>query len=275
MLTLEQLNFTINDLFVSYSDEGSESDPVIVFIHGFPLDKSMWKTQTENLRIKYRVITYDVRGFGNSEAGTEEVSIDLFVSDLRHLLDALHLNKVILCGFSMGGYIALRAVEQFPERFDALVLCDTQCAADSSEAREKRIKTIKAIKSDGLEIYADQVLAGFFFTDNDGKKSKEMIEVRRMIERNSPEVLCDTLMALANRKETCDNLDKIEMPVLILVGNEDNVTPPAASEFMQSKIKGSTLFRLNDSAHLSNIDNSTDFNKHLNDFLELVTQKRL
>src|SRR6187551_898034 len=162
MVILEQLNLTINDLFVSYSDEGSESDPAIVFIHGYPLDKSMWRMQTENLRNKYRVITYDVRGFGNSEAGTEEVSIDLFASDLKHFLDALNLNKVILCGFSMGGYIALRALEEFPERLDALVLCDTQCAADSTEAREKRKKAIKTIRTDGLEIYADQVLAGFF-----------------------------------------------------------------------------------------------------------------
>lgn len=275
MVTLEQLNLTINDLFVSYSDEGSESDPAIVFIHGYPLDKSMWRIQTENLRSKYRVITYDIRGFGNSEAGTEEVSIDLFASDLRHFLDALNLNKVILCGFSMGGYIALRALEEFPERLDALILCDTQCAADSAEAKEKRMKTIKAIKTDGLEVYADQVLSGFFFSNGDNKKSAEMIEVRRMIERNSPEVLCNTLMALANRKETCNNLGKIEMPVLILVGSEDTITPPAASEVMQSKIKGSTLFRLDDSGHLSNIDNSVDFNKHLSDFLEVVTQKRL
>ena len=120
MQTLEQLNIIINDLSVSYSDDGNENDSVIVFIHGFPLDKSMWKGQIENLRNKYRVITYDVRGFGNSDPGEEELSIDLFASDLKLFLNALNLNKVILCGFSMGGYIALRAIEKFPELFDEL-----------------------------------------------------------------------------------------------------------------------------------------------------------
>ncbi len=275
MQTLEQLNITIKDLFISYSDDGNESDPVIVFIHGFPLDKSMWKDQIENFRNKYRVITYDVRGFGNSEAGTEELSIDLFVSDLRRFLDALNLTKVILCGFSMGGYIALRAAEEFPERFDALILCDTQCYADTPEAKEKRLKSISAIKRDGIELYADQVLSGFFFADSIDTRSKEIIEVRRMIESTSPEVICNTLVALADRSETCSHLGKIEIPVLILVGSEDTVTPPSAAKFMQSKIAGSVLHHIKKSAHLSSMDNPIDFNKHIEDFLDLVTQKKL
>jgi len=275
MQVINELEITIHDLFVSYTDDGDENTPVIVFIHGFPLNKSMWNDQTEMFRDKYRVITYDVRGYGNSEEGTEEFSIDLFASDLKRFLDALNLKKVILCGFSMGGYIALRAAEKFPERLDALILCDTQCSADSAEAKEKRLKSISAIRLGGLELYADQILSGFFFSDSAKKKSKEMIEVRRMIESNSAEVVCNTLMALADRSETCNNLEKIEVPVLIMVGAEDKMTPPAASEFMQSKIAGSTLYKLEKSAHLSNMDNPIDFNKHLEDFLELVTQMKL
>ncbi len=275
MKTIEELDVNVNELFVSYTDEGDKNDITIVFIHAFPLDKSMWKGQTDNLRDKYRVITYDVRGFGNSEVDNEELTIDLFVSDLKNLLDTLGLSKVILCGFSMGGYIALQAAEKFPERFDALILCDTQCSADSAEAKEKRMKSINAIRIGGLEHYADQVLQGFFSTDSIDKKSKEIIEARRVIEGASPEVVCNTLQALADRSETCNSLHKIEVPVLILVGNEDTVTPPAAAKFMHSKIIGSTLHTLEKSAHLSNIDNPVDFNKHLNDFLELVTQKKL
>ncbi len=275
MQAINELEITIHDLFVSYTDDGDEHAPVIVFVHGFPLNKSMWNNQTEVLRNKYRVITYDVRGYGNSEEGTEELTIDLFASDLKRFLDALSLKKVILCGFSMGGYIALRAAEKFPERLDALILCDTQCSGDSAEAKEKRLKSISAIRLGGLELYADQILSGFFFSDVTNKKSKEMIEVRRMIEGNSVEVVCNTLMALANRSETCSSLEKIEIPVLILVGKEDTITPPSAAEFMHSKIAGSTLYTLEKSAHLSSMDNPIDFNEHLEGFLKLVTQKKL
>ena len=275
MKTTEEFDITINDLFISYTDEGEKDNVTVVFIHAFPLDKSMWKGQTDYLRDKFRVITYDVRGFGNSEASTEELTIDLFVSDLKHLLDTLGLSKVILCGFSMGGYIALQAIEKFPERFDALILCDTQCSADSADTKAKRMRSINAIRIGGLEHYADQVLSGFFSTDSIDKKSKEIIEARRVIESNSPEVVCSTLQALADRFETCNNLEKIEVPVLILVGSEDAITPPSAAKFMHSKIGGSTLYTLEKSAHLSNIDNPADFNKHLNEFLELFTEKEL
>ncbi len=275
MQTTNKFDITLNDLFISYTDEGNESNAAVVFIHGFPLDKSMWKGQTEALRNKYRVITYDVRGYGDSEAGTEELTIDLLAADLKRLLNLLNLPKVILCGFSMGGYIALRAAEKFPENFDALILCDTQCAADTVEAKEKRMKSINAIRNDGLEMYADQVITGFFSSNSVAKKSKKIIEVRRIIENNSTEVMCNTLQALADRTETCSNLNKIEIPVLILVGNEDTITPPAVAELMQSKIIGSTLHRLENAAHLSNLDNPVDFNKHLTDFLVLVTQKKL
>jgi len=275
MRTTEESEITINDLFISYSDEGNESNPTVVFIHGYPLNKSMWSSQTAALRDTYRVITYDVRGFGNSEAGTEELSIDLFATDLKRLLDELKLDKVILCGLSMGGYIALRAVEIFPERFEALVLCDTQCTADSQEAREKRMKAIDSIRNDGLDRYADQLLSDFFFTDSTRRKSSEIIEARRIIEGNSKEVLCNTLVALADRSETCSGLEKIEIPVLILVGNEDRITPPASAEFLKSKITGAVLHRLEKAAHLSNLDNPHAFNAYLEHFLKLVTARKL
>lgn len=270
-----EFNTAINDLFISYSDDGNENEVAIVFIHGFPLNKSMWDNQRKYFRGRYRVITYDVRGYGDSEAGVEELSIDLFVADLRRLLDLLNLDKVILCGLSMGGYIALRAVEKFPALFDALILCDTQCSADTEDAREKRMKSINVIKNDGLELYADQMLSGFFLNSKVGKKSKEIIEVRRMIEGSSSEVVCNTLLALADRSETCSDLEKIEIPVLILVGKEDKITPPSAAEFMHSKIVGSTFFQVDDSAHLSNIENPLEFNQRIEDFLELITQKKL
>jgi pimeloyl-ACP methyl ester carboxylesterase len=96
----------INNLLVSYTDEGEEGSPVIIFIHGFPFNKSMWNLQVEPLKDDYRLIMYDIRGHGNSDAGIEVFSIDLFANDLIGLMDALKIDKAILCGLSMGGYIA-------------------------------------------------------------------------------------------------------------------------------------------------------------------------
>ena len=140
------LKITVNDLTVSYNDDGQDGAPVIIFIHGFPFNKSMWDKQFNALKNNYRVIAYDVRGHGNSDAGTGDFSIELFVKDLLNFMDALKIDKTMLCGLSMGGYIALNAVENFPNRFDALILSDTNCIADIPEVKEKRMKTIASIK---------------------------------------------------------------------------------------------------------------------------------
>ena len=117
-----KIMITVNNLNVSYIDEGVYGSPVIIFIHGFPFNKSMWKMQMEALKDSYRVIAYDVRGHGNSDAGITDFSIDLFVNDLICFMDAMKIDKTMLCGLSMGGYIALNAIENHPERFDALLL---------------------------------------------------------------------------------------------------------------------------------------------------------
>ncbi len=116
----------------------------------------------EVLKENYRVIAYDVRGHGNSDAGTEDFSIDLFATDLLNLMDALKIDKAILCGLSMGGYIALNAVENYPDRFDALILSDTTCTADTPEAKEKRMKTIESIRKNGVEKFADESITNLF-----------------------------------------------------------------------------------------------------------------
>ena len=140
------IEITVNDLTVSYNDEGENGAPVIIFIHGFPFNKSMWDKQLKALKENYRVIAYDVRGHGNSDAGKGDFSIELFANDLLSFMDALKIDKAMLCGLSMGGYIALNAVEKYPDRFDALILSDTTCVADTPEAKEKRMKAIESIK---------------------------------------------------------------------------------------------------------------------------------
>jgi 3-oxoadipate enol-lactonase len=269
------LTITDNNLTVSYIDEGPSNSPTIIFIHGFPLNKSMWEKQIEILKGKFRVIVYDIRGHGNTDIGNDDFSIELFVNDLLRLMDALKIDKTILCGFSMGGYIALNAIENYPGRFNALLLCDTNCAADMSEAKEKRLKTIESIKEKGLEQYAEESLKKLFAPISFSKYIEEIAVVREMIMKTSEQSLFKTLHALAERKETCTNLHKIKVPVLILVGKEDEITPPDVALMIHEKIKGSTIHIIDHAGHLSNMENNDEFNEHLIKFVSKIESRKL
>jgi pimeloyl-ACP methyl ester carboxylesterase len=230
----------------------------------------MWNLQVGSLKDNYRAIAYDIRGHGNSEAGNEDFSIDLFVKDLISFMDALKIDKAILCGLSMGGYIALKAIEKYNERFDALILSDTQCIADTPEAKEKRIKAIEVIRKTGVEKYAEESVKNLFAPESFTTRVKEIEDVRAMIMKTSEQSLCNTLIALADRKETCNILSEINVPVLIMVGNQDKITPPAAASFMHERIKGSLLKIIDHAGHLSNLENPDEFNIQLKSFVSSI-----
>jgi 3-oxoadipate enol-lactonase len=270
----KDIKMTVNNLSVCYNDEGPGDAPVIIFIHGFPFNKSMWNAQVEALENNYRVISYDIRGHGGSDEGEEVFSIELFVDDLLRLMDALKIKNTMLCGLSLGGYIALNAVEHYPKRFNSLILCDTNCSADTPEAKVKRTKAIVGISKNGLEKYADESVNNLFAPESFSTIKEEIAEVRAMILKTSKESVCNTLHALSVRLETCDTLPDIKVPVLILVGKKDKITPPSAAQLMHEKIKGSILHIVNHSGHLSNIENPYDFNEQLRSFVESVYKKK-
>lgn len=263
----KNLTIIVNKLSVSYSDEGPDDAPVIIFIHGFPFNKSTWSRQLDELKQDYRVIAYDVRGHGNSDAGPVDFSIELFVNDLIEFMNVLEIKQSVLCGLSMGGYITLKAIENFPDRFQAIVLCHTNCIADSAETREKRMKTIESIKENGVEHYAGESLKNLFAAESFTTRKDEIATIREIITNASVESLSQTLHALAGRQETCSKLPEITVPVLIMVGKEDKLTPPSASQSMHEKIKGSVLRIIDQAGHLSNMENPVDFNAQLLDFM--------
>jgi len=265
--TGQDLKIIVNGLSVSYNDEGPINAPTIILIHGFPLNKSMWDLQLEALKEDYRVIAYDIRGHGNSDAGDENFSMDVFVNDLLFFIDALNIDKPILCGLSMGGYIALKAIAKFPEHFGGLVLSDTQCLGDTPEMREKRMKAIESINKNDVEKYAEESIKNLFAPDSFTTKKEEISAVRKMIVQTSKQSLSYTLFALSERKGTCNKLQDIKVPVLIMVGKEDKITPPAAVMMMHEKIKGSLLKVLENASHLANLENPSGFNNQLNQFM--------
>lgn len=258
---------TVNNLTVSYIDAGPANSPSIIFIHGFPLNKFMWEKQIELLEENYRVIAYDIRGHGRTDSGSDTFSIELFVNDLVGMMDALKIDKTMLCGFSMGGYIALNAIERYPERFQALVLCDTNCAADTPEGKEKRLKTIENIRENGIEKYTEESLKKLFSPLSFSKNLEEIDIVRVMILNTSQNTLFKTLHALAERTETCTTTNLLKMPVLIIVGKEDEIAPTESALMMHERIKGSIISIIENAGHMSNMENSVEFNNQISAFL--------
>ena len=261
-----EINIKIGDATICYDDFGTSEIPII-FIHGFPFNKETWQPQVEFLRARHRVIAYDIRGFGKSTSGKEESSIGLFADDLIDFMDALQIKKAIVCGLSMGGYILLNAAHRYPERFEGLVLCDTQCNPDTAEGREKRFDSIKKIEAEGLGDYADASVKNLFCKNTFDTNKKLVSDIHETILTTSPNAITSTLSALANRSDTCPILSEISLMTLIICGKEDVITPPAKAEILNTGIKNSSLVIIEEAGHLSNLEQVDEFNHALGKFI--------
>lgn len=262
------LNSTIevNNIKISYNDVGIGKIPV-VFLHGFPFNKSMWDNQLETFKETHRFIAVDFRSFGQSTNDGSALSMDLLADDLIGFLNALKLRQVIICGLSMGGFVALNAITRYPERFAALILCDTNCVADKPEQREKRYKTIEEIEKNGISKFSATFLDSLFADDTYSTNKQLVGKINADILANSPEVIINGLKALATRSETCSTLGKIAVPTLIICGREDEITPLEQSEFMNKHMKNATLKVIENAGHLSNMEQPEAFNAELLEFL--------
>ncbi|MBL7882662.1 MAG: alpha/beta fold hydrolase, partial [Bacteroidia bacterium] len=229
--------------------------------------KTMWQEQLDFLNSSNRVIACDIRGFGKSTDEKSHLSIGLFSDDLIVFMDKLNIDKAIICGLSMGGFIALNALKRFPNRFEALILCDTQCIADTAEVKEKRYKIIDDINVNGVTNFNDGFIKSVFHKDSLSNKKDLVENLRSVVFANSQHVITMGLTALAERSETCSTLHEITIPTLIICGREDEVTPLVQSEFMNERIKGSILRVIDSAGHVSNLEQPYEFNKQLFDFL--------
>lgn len=264
----------VNNITISYMDVGEGNIPIL-FLHGFPFDKSTWKKQIDGLQATNRVIACDIRGFGESTDEETHLSIELFAEDLILFMDKLNIKKVIICGLSMGGYIALNAIKRFPERFEALILCDTQCVADTAEVKEKRKKTIEQINHDGTDTFNENFIKSVFHPHSFFDKSAHVEKLQNIVFANPKSIITAGLTALSERSETCSTLSSIDVPTLIICGREDKVTPLEQSEFMHTKIKNSFLKIIDIAGHVSNIEHPNVFNKHIQYFITTLNEPKI
>jgi 3-oxoadipate enol-lactonase len=239
-----------------------------VFIHGFPFSREMWEPQMNIMPNNIHAVAYDVRGHGASDVGDGQFTIEIFVDDLIALLDHLLIKKAILCGLSMGGYIALRAFERHPERVCGLILCDTKSEPDTNAAKINRTLAMEAVKSAGVPAFAENFVKNIFWDKTFERNPNVIAFIKQIICANSPRGICGTLLALASRTDTTQALSSIHIPTCIIVGEHDMLTPPSDSETMHALINGSELHILAHAAHMSNLENSQEFNERIMTFLK-------
>ncbi|MCC7344674.1 MAG: alpha/beta fold hydrolase [Deltaproteobacteria bacterium] len=260
----------INGRKLFVQESGDPQGLPVVFLHGFPFSHAMWRPQLEALPAGLRAVAYDLQGLGASDPGDGQYTLEGHVDDLIGLLDWLSIAKVAVVGLSMGGYIALRALERNPERFLAAALCDTRSEADADEAKLRRAAQVKEVKEKGSAHFAEGFLKAVFAPESFELRPEAVALIRGIVAATTPRGIAGTLIALAARSDTTASLEKIRVPVLILVGEKDQTTPPDAARAMHKKIRGSRLEIIPGAAHLSNLENPEAFNHRLFEFLGSV-----
>jgi pimeloyl-ACP methyl ester carboxylesterase len=253
-------------------ESGQEDKQAMVFIHAFPLSHKMWDRQAEYFKNRYRVITYDTRGFGESYEDNGYYTIESHADDLFSIIDELKIIKPIVFGLSMGGYILLRAAERGQDVFKAIVLCDTRAEADMNESKLNRAKQIKQIRSGGrkdfLEAFSNLLLSEAIKTDP--ARISVVKEVRAIMDEQKDTAIEGALLTLSARADKTEFLENMNIPVLIIVGEKDKLTPPVLSKAMYQRIRNSKLSIIPNAGHLSNIENPQAFNQSIEDFVKTL-----
>ena len=244
------------------------SGPAVLLLHAFPLGLVMWDEQARALAEAYQVVRFAARGFGGSPPGDGLLTMERIAEDAVGVLDRLGIPSAVVAGLSMGGYAALALVRRHPDRIRALVLADTRAGADSAEAKATRAAQAEKVRREGASAIADAVLPKLLGATSHQQRPELVARVRRMIESNPPRGIADALAGLATRADSTPTLREIRVPTLILVGEEDTITPPAEAKALQRGIAGSRLATIPRAGHLANLENADEFNRPLRAFLD-------
>lgn len=248
--------------------EEAGDGPPVVLLHGFPLDRSMWRGQMEALRGEYRVIAPDLRGHGESESPAGPATMEEMARDVAALLDDSGVGRAVIAGLSMGGYVSLAFCRLFPERVSALVLAHTRAQEDTEEAGRARLENAGRALREGMEPLAEAMLPKLLAASTFESRPDVVARVREMILRNSPAGAAAALRGMAVRRDQTDLLPSIGAPALILVGAEDRLIPAEDSRPLLDGIRDSRLKVVEGAAHLSNLERAEEFDSALFNFLK-------
>jgi pimeloyl-ACP methyl ester carboxylesterase len=240
----------------------------LVLIHGFPLSARMWEEQLVLAAQGWRVVAPQLRGFDNTPSSSVASSVDDYAGDLVDLLDGLHIDQAVIGGLSMGGYVTFALFRHAARYFRGMVLADTRAQADAPQAIEGRQRMLQAVNERGPVAAADEMLPKLVCDATRAERPGVVEALRAMIVGNRRETVAGAIAALMSRPDSTPLLPAIHCPTLILVGDQDAITPPALSEEMQRGIPGAELVVIPGAGHMSNMEQPAAFNAALARFLE-------
>lgn len=258
----------VGSLEIGYDDVGT-GQPVL-FAHAFPLNRTMWAPNVSALVDRCRCVAADFRGFGETTI-VPPYSMEQYADDLAHLLDVLHIEKAVLVGCSMGGYVSFAFWRRHRDRVRALVLADTRPGADSEETVMRRRHLIDLARGEGSTAVANAQIASIVGKTTREKQPDTYDAVHRMMAQTPAEGIIGALEAMMLRPDSTSLLSTIDVPTLIVVGDEDVPTPPKEARAMHERIAGSKLEVISAAGHLSNLERPAAFNHVLTEFLVSLT----
>lgn len=249
--------------------EAGEGRP-LVLLHAFPLSAEQWLPQLARVPPGWRFVAPDLRGFGGpppEPVMDGEITMDTHASDVFELMAHLDMPSAVVCGLSMGGYVAMAMVRKASERLRGLLLADTRAAADSEEGRVNRDRMLVRLSEGGPRAIADDMLPKLLGATSAREQPDLGEALRRTIEETHPEGIAAGLRALKRRPDSTESLRQLRCPVLVVVGDEDVITPPAEAQELHALVDGAQLARIHGAGHLSNLESPAEFNHILADWV--------
>jgi pimeloyl-ACP methyl ester carboxylesterase len=247
-------------------DEGT--GPVLLLVHGFPLDHQMWTHQFTDLSRDFRLIAPDLRGFGGSSPVEGELTLPLLADDLAVILDRLAVTEpVAYVGLSMGGYVGWQFWARHADRVRALAMCDTRAAADSAMAAEARRRLADRVLAEGVPVLTEEMLPRLFAPSSTRDRSEDVRRTLEVMNGTSPRTIAAAQRAMAARPDMTEALAGITVPVLALCGEEDRITPTEEMRAMAERIPGASFSEIPAAGHMAPLENPAAVNEALRAFL--------
>jgi pimeloyl-ACP methyl ester carboxylesterase len=256
----------INGINMAWDDNGS--GPAVCLIHGFPLDRRMWVPQVMALASAgYRVITPDLRGFGESNPPDGPYAMDIFADDLAALLCHLGIGRAVVGGMSMGGYVLLNMLERHPERVAAACFIVTRSGADDEAGKERRLNLASEVMISGPGIVADQFEKILFATKTAKARPELVAEVYGWMMEKDARGVAGGLLAMRERKDYTVLLKGFHLPALVIGAEEDQAVPADNARILAAGLPQGRLFIIPGAGHLANLEQPKVFNNCLLEFL--------
>jgi pimeloyl-ACP methyl ester carboxylesterase len=233
----------VNKIEISY-DLFGQNTPALLLLHGFGLNRTIWYEMVENYLDNQRVLLPDLRGHGESEVTTSPYDMPLMAQDVADLLETLSIDRAIVCGHSMGGYVALAFAEKFPDKLSGLGLITTNAAEDSPERRAGRYEQINQIRTSGSLFVADSLAPRL------SNKPTVVYQSHEIISRCDPNGLIGALQGMATREDKTDLLSYISVPALVVAGENDQITDYEASRRMAASLPNGEFLGMLDTGHM-------------------------